>query len=524
MEQPRRFPIGIQTFEKIIEGNYAYVDKTARVYRLANYGNCFFLSRPRRFGKSLLVSTLYAYFMGQKELFKGLAMEQLETKWEQYPVLWLDLNVGDYSGLGTEALIDKLDTFLQENEQLCGYESDKKDLGVRFEQLIKRLAAKAGKPVVVLIDEYDKPLTETIDNEELNAQMRTILKGFYATLKSQDRNIRFTLLTGVSRFSHVTIFSGLNNLNDISMEADFADICGITEQELHDNFDADIHRLADKYGYTQAEAYNKLRENYDGYRFSHESKESVYNPYSIMRCLKICSLEDFWFSTGTPTFLIKLLQQRNYDLTRLDDEISVKIDALADIDTHKSWIPVMYQSGYLTIKGYDSLHDTYRLGFPNGEVRRGFKRHLLNQYLPQYDLDQSTNLSNDLFDAVASGNVESMMNIFKQVLGSTPCHTTNEEVLEVHYRNTIYLMLVMCGHRAQVEKFTATGRIDVAIECKDYVYVMELKRGDTDEAANQIEDRHYLDAYAADKRKVIALAVAINDNTRNIGNWRQLNV
>jgi len=517
MEQPRRFPIGIQTFEKIIEGNYAYVDKTARVYRLANYGNCFFLSRPRRFGKSLLVSTLYAYFMGQKELFKGLAMEQLETKWEQYPVLWLDLNVGDYSGLGTEALIDKLDTFLQENEQLCGYESDKKDLGVRFEQLIKRLAAKAGKPVVVLIDEYDKPLTETIDNEELNAQMRTILKGFYATLKSQDRNIRFTLLTGVSRFSHVTIFSGLNNLNDISMEADFADICGITEQELHDNFDDDVQRLADANEMTKQEAYDKLRDNYDGYHFVPYGA-GLYNPFSVMKVLSGKLFKDYWFFTGTPTFLVKLLQQEDYDLTQLYDDATATDRVLQNIDVHNDAVAVMYQSGYLTIKGYKN--GKYRLGFPNGEVRRAFMDFIVPCYINIGS--QQITYATKLEDAVQSGDVDEMMRLFKEMLGKTPCETKDETLLERHYRNTIFVMVCMTGEHVEVEKATAKGRIDVAIECKDYVYVMELKRGTTDEAATQIEDRHYLDAYAADKRKVIALAVALNDETRNIGNWRQL--
>ena len=522
MEQPRRFPVGVQTFSEIIKGKYAYVDKTALVHQLANYGKCLFLSRPRRFGKSLLVSTLEAYFKGEKELFKGLAMEQLETEWEQYPVLRLDLNVPNYAGFGTAALIDKLNTFLTENEQQCGYESQVQDFGVRFEQLIKRFTEQSGKQVVVLIDEYDKPLTDTINNDELNMQMREILRGFYSTLKSQDENIHFALLTGVSKFSHVTIFSGLNNLEDITMYPDFANICGITEQELHDNFNADIHRLADKYGYTQAEAYDKLRENYDGYRFAPESEISVYNPYSIIRCLKISTLQDFWFSTGTPTFLIKLLQQGEQDLTELDGDVEANIDDLSDIDTHTNQIAVMYQSGYLTIKDYDPQLDIYLLGFPNGEVRRGFNRHLVKQYLANLTRNERNSIARQLFNAVAGGDVEKMMDIFKQVLGGTPCHSTNERQLEVHYRNTIYLMLVMCGHRAEVEKQTAMGRIDVSLETDDYVYVMELKRGKTDEAATQIEDRHYLDAYAADKRKVLALAVAINDETRNIGNWRQL--
>jgi len=518
MNQQRRFPIGIQSFKDIINGKYAYVDKTELVYRLANYGKFFFLSRPRRFGKSLLVSTLEAYFTGKKELFAGLAMEQLETDWEQYPVLRLDLNVGDYSGLGTEALIDKLDTFLQENEQLCGYESHKRDLGVRFEQLVKRLAAKVGKSVVVLIDEYDKPLTETINNDKLNAQMRDILKNFYATLKSQDDNIRFALLTGVSRFSHLTIFSGLNNLIDISMVDEFAEICGVTEQELHDNFDDDVQRLADKNGLTKQEAYDKLRDNYDGYHFVPDG-EGLYNPFSLMNVLNFRNFKDYWSFTGTPTFLVKLLQQADYDLTKLYDDTYATDRILQNIDVHNDAIAVMYQSGYLTIKGYNN--GKYKLGFPNGEVRRAFMEFVVPFYM-NVGSEQIT-YSTKLEDAVQSGDVDKMMNLFKEMLGKTPCETNEEAPLEKHYRNTIFVMVNMCGEHVEVEKATARGRIDVAIESKDYVYVMELKRGTTDEAAEQIEDRHYLDAYAADERKVIALAVALNDNTHNIGNWRVVN-
>jgi len=520
MEGQRLFPIGIQTFEDIIRGEYAYVDKTRLVYNLANSGKCFFLSRPRRFGKSLLVSTLNAYFRGQKELFKGLAMEQLETKWEQYPVLWLDLNNDNYEDVGV--LKSVLNWNLSEWEKLYGASPTEETFALRFGGIIDRAVEKTGKPVVILIDEYDKPLTETIDNDELNVQMRAVLRGFYSTLKSRDRHIRFALLTGVSKFSHVTIFSGLNNLNDISMDANFADICGITERELHDNFDDDVQRLADAKGMTKEEAYDNLRDNYDGYHFV-ENVAGIYNPFSVMNVLAKKDLKDYWFATGTPSFLVKLLQHDHFDLVSLNEEVIARPVDLSNIDTHSNPIAVMFQSGYLTIKSYNPQRNTYRLGFPNGEVQRGFNESLVSLCLPQYNVSQRNNLSDRLFDAVAGGNVEEMMDIFKQVLGSTPCHIKNDMHLETHYRNTIYLMLVMCGHHAQVEKFTANGRIDVSLETDDYVYVMELKRGTTDEAATQIEDRHYLDAYAADKRKLIALAVAINDNTRNIGNWRQVN-
>jgi len=518
MNQQRRFPIGVQSFSEIIEGNYAYVDKTALVHYLANYGKCFFLSRPRRFGKSLLVSTLEAYFGGQKELFQGLAIEQLETKWVQYPVLLLDLNNEIYTS--PDALISILERHLNKWESKYGENSKEKTVVDRFSGIIDRAVEQTGKQVVILIDEYDKPLTETIDNEELNAQMRTILKGFYATLKSQDRNIRFSLLTGVSRFSQVTIFSGLNNLIDISMEEEFADICGVTEQELRDNFDADVQRLADKNKLTKEGAYAKLRDNYDGYHFV-PGGVGLYNPFSLMNVLNFRNFKDYWFATGTPTFLVKLLQQADYDLTDLYEDSYADNEALQNIDVHNDAIAVMFQSGYLTIKDYNG--GAYRLGFPNGEVQRAFMKFLVPFYMNIGNTNKRVTYSMKLRDAVQGGDVDKMMLLFKEMLGKTPCESNEDSPLELHYRNIICVMVNMCGEHVEIEKATARGRIDVAIESKDYVYVMELKRGTTDEAAEQIENRHYLDAYAADTRKVIALAVALNDNTHNIGNWRQVN-
>jgi len=518
MQQQRRFPIGIQTFEDIIQGNYAYVDKTRQVYDLANFGKCFFLSRPRRFGKSLLVSTLYAYFTGQKELFKGLAMEQLETKWEQYPVLWLDLNNDNYEDAGV--LKSVLNWNLCEWEKLYGSSPTEDTFALRFGGIIDRAVEKTGKPVVVLVDEYDKPLTETIDNEGLNAKMRAILRGFYSTLKSRDRRIRFALLTGVSRFSQVTIFSGLNNLIDISMVDEFADICGVTEQELHDNFDDDVQRLADKNKMTKDEAYAKLRDNYDGYHFVPDGV-GIYNPFSLMNVLKFGNFKDYWSFTGTPTFLVKLLKQVDYDLTDLYEDSYADDEVLQNIDVHNDAIAVMFQSGYLTIKDYNG--GAYRLGFPNGEVQRAFMKFLVPFYMNIGNTNKRVTYSIKLSEAVQGGDVDKMMTLFKEMLGKTPCESNEDSPLELHYRNTICVMVNMCGEHVEVEKATARGRIDVAIECKDYVYVMELKRSTTDEAAQQIEDRHYLDAYAADERKVIALAVALNDNTHNIGNWRQVN-
>jgi len=365
-------------------------------------------------------------------------------------------------------------------------------------------------------------LLSTIDNDELNEQMRNVLKGFYSTLKSQDKNIRFALLTGVTRFSKLSVFSDLNNLKDISMLKPYEAICGITEQELHDNFDDDVQRLAEANGLTKEQAYQRLQDEYDGYHFV-ANGVGIYNPFSLFNVLSDSVFDDYWFETGTPTFLVKMLQKNNYDLTEFDKDINVGRSQLKNIDFKQNAVPAMYQSGYLTIKDYNPKRDRYRLGFPNGEVRRGFNDYLVQMSMTQYNDIERDNLSDRLYDAADAGDVETMMTIFKQVMGTTPMHSNDASKLEVHYRNTIYLMLVMCGHKPRVEQPTAAGRIDVSLETDNYVYVMELKRGDTDEAIEQIEDRRYLDAYAADSRKVIAIAVAINDNTRNIGNWRVVN-
>lgn len=363
-----KYPIGIQQFEKIRKGGFVYVDKTVQVYQLVSQGCYYFLSRPRRFGKSLLISTLEAYFQGKKELFGGLALERLETEWKSYPVLHLDLNVDKYS------TPDNLDQVLNETlarwERAYGSNPNEATLSLRFKGVIRRAFEQTGKQVVVLIDEYDKPLLSTIDRKELHEAYRNTLKAFFGVLKSQDQYIRFAFLTGVSRFSHVSIFSDLNNLQDISMIPDYADICGISEKELHEYFEESLQELASANGMAYEQVCEKLREQYDGYHF-YPNTVDIYNPFSLLNTFQYKLFQDYWFRTGTPTFLVKLLQQNDYDLKELKG-LYVDDSALQSVDDdYADPIPVLFQSGYLTLSGYDPEMG-YRLDFPNREVERGF--------------------------------------------------------------------------------------------------------------------------------------------------------
>lgn len=370
----RLYPIGIQTFEEIRKGGYVYVDKTELIYKLVNSGKYFFLSRPRRFGKSLLISTLEAYFSGRKELFEGLAIERLEKGWMEYPVLHLDLNTQKYDT--PKALLDVLEENLEKWEEIYG--SSEKEIGVarRFNGVIERAAEKTGRNVVVLIDEYDKPMLQAIGNEELMTEYRNTLKAFYGALKSCDRYIRFAILTGVTKFSKVSVFSDLNNLEDISIDSRFANICGISEDELCSELEEDISLLAENNGITIEETHRELKEWYDGYHFS-EDGDDIYNPFSLLNTFVKMKFGSYWFETGTPTFLVELLKTTKYNLNNLTTEVASS-DSLAGIESmYTNPVPILYQSGYLTIKGYNREFRVYNLGFPNKEVEEGFTRFIL---------------------------------------------------------------------------------------------------------------------------------------------------
>ena len=371
------YPIGIQNFEKIRNDGYLYIDKTALMYQMVKTGSYYFLSRPRRFGKSLLISTLEAYFQGKKELFTGLAVERLEKDWIKYPILHLDLNIEKYDT--PESLDNILEKSLTAWEKLYGAEPSERSFSLRFAGIIERACKQAGQRVVILVDEYDKPMLQAIGNEKLQKQFRDTLKPFYGALKTMDGYIKFAFLTGVTKFGKVSVFSDLNNLDDISMRKDYVEICGVSDQELHENLDIELHEFAETQGLSYDKLCTKLKEYYDGYHFTHNSI-GIYNPFSLLNAFKYKEFGSYWFETGTPTYLVKLLKKHHYDLERMAHE-ETDAQVLNSIDSESTNpIPVIYQSGYLTIKGYDERFGIYRLGFPNREVEEGFIRFLLPFY------------------------------------------------------------------------------------------------------------------------------------------------
>lgn len=370
------YPIGIQNFESLRKDGYVYVDKTELIHRLAKTGRYYFLSRPRRFGKSLLLSTLEAYFQGKRELFEGLAMEKLEQDWIQHPILHLDLNIEKYDTI--ESLGNILNNNLTRWEKLYGREDSEVSFSLRFAGVIRIAHAQTGQRVVILVDEYDKPMLQAINNKELQQGFRNTLKPFYGVLKTMDGDIKFAFLTGVTKFGKVSVFSDLNNLNDISMDKRYIALCGITEGEIHQYFEEDIHRLAAAENMSYEEACAHLKESYDGYHFV-ENSEGIYNPFSLLNTFDKLQFGSYWFETGTPTYLVELLQQNNYNLDQMAHE-ETYAEVLNCIYADDSPIPVIYQSGYLTIKGYDPEFESYILGFPNLEVEKGFIKFLLPFY------------------------------------------------------------------------------------------------------------------------------------------------
>ncbi len=372
-----KYPIGIQDFVKLRQGGFAYVDKTKFVYKLADEGSYYFLSRPRRFGKSLFLSTLEAYFLGRKELFEGLAIYDMEKEWKSHPIFYIDLNTANFRD--ENSLYEVLNSHVSVWEEMYGAREYETTLALRFKGVIARAAEKEGRGVVILIDEYDKPILQTLRNEELQERHRSLLKSFYSVLKTQDRYIRFAFITGVTKFGKVSVFSDLNNLMDISMDQRYISICGMTQNELLYNFREGIEQLCEAYGDTEEETLNKLKIRYDGYHFE-EDTVGIYNPFSVLNTLAKLRYKDYWFETGTPTFLVDLLKMHNYRLLDITRE-KVSGDVINSVDSMSTNpIPMIYQSGYLTIKGYDERFKKYRLGFPNKEVEEGF----LNFLLPLY--------------------------------------------------------------------------------------------------------------------------------------------
>ena len=511
----RKLPIGIQTFEGIRKDNYLYVDKTALVWRMANLGKPYFLSRPRRFGKSLLISTFDAYFQGKKELFDGLAIEQLETKWEQHPVLHLDLNAKKYETAAD--LIAMLNQYLEKWEAIYGNEKKDRSPEERFSYVIEQASLKTGKGVVVLVDEYDKPLLQAITRPKLFEDYRQTLKAFYGVLKSADAYLRFVFLTGVTKFSQVSVFSDLNQLNDISLDYSYATLCGITREELKSTFEPEIEVFGHKNHQTPEEVVTAMERNYDGYHF-HPNGEGVFNPFSVLNAFFSKEFGNYWFQTGTPTFLVELLKESDYDLRLLMDGIETAASAFTEYRAdRKNPIPLIYQSGYLTIKDYDREFRLYRLGFPNDEVRYGFLNFLLPFYTAVTDEERSFYIGK-FVQELRTGNVDAFMHRFEAFFADFP-YELNDQT-ERHYQVIIYLIFKLMGQFTQAEVHSSRGRADAVVRTPKFIYIFEFKlNGTVAQAMEQIEEKGYAFPYTAEDQQVIKVGVEFSAEKRNVERW-----
>ena len=509
------YPIGIQNFEKIRTDGYFYIDKTALIYQMVKTGSYYFLSRPRRFGKSLLISTLEAYFLGKKELFEGLAMEKLEKDWITYPIFHMDLNTEKYDT--RESLDSILNFTLEKWEQQYGTAPSETTFALRFRGLIERAYKQTGQRVVILIDEYDKPMLQAIGNEELQKEFRNTMKAFYSVLKTMDGCIQFAFLTGVTKFGKVSVFSDLNNLDDISMRNQYIDICGVSEKELHDDLEIELHELADIKGVSYHEICDKLREYYDGYHFTHNSI-GIYNPFSLLNTFKYKEFGSYWFETGTPTYLVELLTKHHYDLRRMAHE-ETSISVLNSIDSASdNPIPVIYQSGYLTIKGYDEEFGIYSLGFPNREVEEGFIKFLLPFYANTNAVESEFEIQKFVRE-IRIGDYDSFFRRLRSFFADTPYELIRD--LELHYQNVLFIVFKLVGFYVKAEYHTSEGRIDLVLQTDKFVYVIEFKLdGTAEDALRQINEKHYaLPFEAGGNRRLFKIGVNFNAKMRNIEKW-----
>ena len=499
------YPIGIQTFEEVRKLDNLYIDKTEYIYRMTHTdGKYFFLSRPRRFGKSLLVSTFKSYFEGKKELFEGLAIEKLEKEWNEYPVLHFSLAGGKH--MEKEQLDRYLLFILKENEDRFGVDCDSPDPNVRLLNLIKTVTVKTGKQAVVLIDEYDAPLLDVAHEKERLDVLRNTMRNFYSPLKDCEPLLRFVFLTGITKFSQLSIFSELNNITNVSMDEPYAGICGITKEELLTQMSDDIGALAVKLGITFEQTVDKLKDNYDGYHFTWPSPD-VFNPFSLLNCFAKQKLDSYWFGSGTPTYLINMM--RNFDC--LPSDIGTQMEAGKDdfdapTETMTNIMPLLYQSGYVTIKDYDEETELYTLDIPNKEIRVGLFRALLPHYLTDKSVKANTTIAK-MSVLVKKGDMDAAFCLMNDFLETVPyCDNTN---YEGHWQQTLYIMFaLLTNYRIMVESHTAKGRIDITMETADTIYVMELKfNKSAEEALAQIEAKHYADAFKMSGKKVVKIGL-----------------
>ena len=513
----RLYPIGIQTFSELRTKNYLYIDKTEYVYRLA-YGAAkyVFLSRPRRFGKSLLTSTLYSFFEGRKELFAGLAIEKLETEWTQYPVLHFDMSQAKH--VDKERLEEMLGVQLYRHEQVFGLPTVEKDLNNRLSGLIRRAYEKTGRQVVVLIDEYDAPLLDVMHEDENLPALRNVMRNFYSPLKACDPYLCFVFLTGITKFSQLSIFSELNNIKNISMDEPYAAICGITEEEMLTQMSADLDVLAARLAVSREEAFARLKENYDGYHFAWPSPD-IYNPYSLLNAFADGKVDAYWFGSGTPTYLIEMLRKYRVNASEIGGR-RVKASAFdAPTERMTNITPLLYQSGYVTIKDYNKLIDIYTLDLPNKEVRLGLMESLLPYYIPPQETESATSMVAFLYEALTRDDLDGALRLLQEFLSTVPyCDHTN---YEGHYQQVFYIIFSLLGAYVDVEVRTPRGRVDVVMRTRTTLYVIELKLGqDADAALRQIDLKQYPERFALCGLPVVKAGISFDAERHTLKDWK----
>lgn len=516
MKNNLALPIGIQSFKEIRTNNYLYVDKTEQIFKLVESGKFYFLSRPRRFGKSLLVSTIDSFFSGKKELFSGLKIEKLEKEWKSYPVFYFDFGGKEYKT--RKDLEKKLYNILENLKKEYGLTSSETSPELMFSDLIKDAAEKYGKNVVVLVDEYDKALLETIDNKSENENCRSLLRGFLGVLKPCDSYLKFVLITGVTKFSKVSIFSDLNQLNDISLSPSAQDICGITQAELENYFSYEIKKLASSNDISESECLKSLKDKYDGYHFSKELID-VYNPYSILKTFSDSFFGTYWFETGTPTFLIKQLEQNNFDLYNFSDGVEYSISTLMNkSDADFDIVQLLYQTGYITIKGWNKELNTFTLKYPNHEVEYSFLSVLMPSFLKQ---NQRTSdfWIREFYRDIKDGNIDSFMTRLKSIVASVP-YSTDKRPSEHDFQITIYLIFTLLGQFTTAESYTNKGRIDCVIETSNIIYLFEFKVDESAQVAlNQIIYKNYDEKYSSSKKKIVKIGASFDSTTKSLSKW-----
>ena len=523
--QQRNMPIGIQDFPSMIEGNYVYVDKTHFIPSLEKLGRAYFLVRPRRFGKSLFISTLQTYFEGKKEFFKGLAIERIKAEkgeeWKKYPVLKLDLNAQKY--LREEDLTTILNDHIRIWEENYNVKTGCSDAVSAFAYIIQSLYKKFNQKVVILIDEYDKPLIATLENEELQEQYRATLKAFYSVIKSLNGYIHLSFLTGVTKFSKVSIFSDLNNLFDISFDEEYSSLCGITEEELKNNFSNEVKVLANKYEKPQEEMLFILKKKYDGYRFS-KKEESIYNPFSLCIAFERKDLGDYWFSSGTPSFMVHLFEQKVFDIPDLEGNIEITQSAIDEYRMDYSDLaPLLFQSGYLTIKDYDKELDMYVLGYPNDEVKYAFLECLMKVYTSARRDYSGRFMISEFLSSMKRGDIDRVLALIKALMASIPYDSLPEDKLflrEHNYQTAIYLIFLLMGQYVRTEVHSSVGRSDVEVETADAIYIFEFKvGGKPQDAIAQIKESGYAEKHVASTKSIFLIGASISQDERTLGEW-----